>query len=137
MIIIVLSLKCLVPPTCTGLKGQRKKAQDKRDLAEEARICNTIGELYTEDGTVMHYCIDPNTCSVCLSASQCIHVVSLSSSDASLVPRLLFLIELMEKKRGPANEARVVHTVSALLSVLCLLTLSSRRPYSFPGISSG
>jgi len=32
------------------LKRRRQKAQDKGDLAEEAKLCNTIGEAYVQKG---------------------------------------------------------------------------------------
>ena len=33
-----------------ALKARRKKAQEKNDIAEEAKLCNAIGAVYTRKG---------------------------------------------------------------------------------------
>jgi len=37
------------------LKRRRQRAQDNSDIPEEAKICNAIGELYTQSGK--HKCV--------------------------------------------------------------------------------
>ena len=37
------------------LKKRRQRAQDNSDIPEEAKICNAIGELYTQSGK--HKCV--------------------------------------------------------------------------------
>ena len=39
-----------------GLKARRKKAQDNGDIAEEAKLCNSIGEMYSQDGMDYYGC---------------------------------------------------------------------------------
>lgn len=40
-----------LPNTRTlALKARRRKAQEKNDIAEEARLCNAIGAIYTKKG---------------------------------------------------------------------------------------
>lgn len=40
----------VVISTCIALKCRRKKAQEKNDLLEEAKLCNAIGEVYMRKG---------------------------------------------------------------------------------------
>lgn len=37
---------------CIALKCRRKKAQEKNDLLEEAKLCNAIGEVYMKKGKI-------------------------------------------------------------------------------------
>ena len=40
-----------------GLKARRRKAQQKNDIAEEAKLCNAIGVVYMRKGTLTQYTI--------------------------------------------------------------------------------
>ena len=59
----VLCLNVVFISSCSAeLLKRRQKAQDQGDIAEEAKLCNAIGDLYAEIGrshamTVRHVCV--------------------------------------------------------------------------------
>ena len=41
----------------TELQKRRQKAQDQGDITEEAKLCNAIGELYSQNGVCVCVCV--------------------------------------------------------------------------------
>lgn len=41
---------CRKIPLFLELQKRKRKAQDQGDIAEEAKLCNAIGELYSQNG---------------------------------------------------------------------------------------
>ena len=37
-----------------ALRSRRRKAQDRNDIAEEAKICNAIGDVYMRQGILKY-----------------------------------------------------------------------------------